>query len=90
MVMLFPLYFALQALMRQRSAYQRFARVIRPIAVVAMHGPSQIVSSGDIPRVNEKQEALLKRSYHWWRSYRSFARALCMLSRVYSWSAVGS
>ena len=90
MVMLFPLYFLLQVLMRQRSAYQRFSRVIRPIAVVAMRGPSQIVSPNDMPRVNEKQEALRKRSNHWRISYRSLRRALCLLSRVYSWSAIGS
>ena len=90
MVMLFTFYFELQALMRQRSAYQRFARVIRPIAVVVMRGPSQIVSPNDMSRVNEKQEALLKRSNHWWRTYRSFKRALCLLSRAYSWSAIGS
>ena len=89
-VTLSSLCFELQVLMRQRSAYQMYARVIHPIAAVAMRGPSQVASLGEMPQVNEKPEALLKRSYHWWRLYRSFTRTLGLLSRVYSWSTVES
>ena len=90
MAMMPPLYVALHVLMRQRSAYQRVARVLRPIAVVAMRGPNQVLSPRDMPRLNEKQEALPKQSRRWWMSYRSFTRALSLLSRMYYWSAVGS
>lgn len=81
---------ASQVLTRQRPAYQKLARVIRPMATIAMREHGQIAFPGDMPRVNEKQEAWLERSHHWWRMYRSFRRAVDLLSRVYSWSAVAS
>ena len=55
-----------------------------------MRDPSQVASPGDMPPVNEKQEAWLERSYHWWRLYRSLTRALDLLCRVCSWNALAS
>ena len=80
----------LQVLRRQRPAYQKLARVIRPVAAVAMRNSTQTSSPGEMPRVNEKQEAWLERSYYWWRLYRSLTRALSPLSRVYLWNAFAS
>ena len=78
-----------QVLTRQRPAYQKLARAIRPIAAVAMPNPGQ--ASRDVPRVNEKQDVWLEQSYRWWTCYRSVNRALGLLSRLYSsWSAVAS
>lgn len=80
----------LQVLILPRPAYQKLVRVIRPIVAVAMREHGQIAFPGDMPQVNEKQEAWLERSHHWWKLYRSFARALGLLSRVYSSSGVAS
>lgn len=90
MVMFSIICFDLQVLRRQRPAYQKLARVIRLITALALRNSNQTVSPGDMPRVNEKQEAWLERSYHWWRLYRSLTRALITLSRVYPWNAVAS
>lgn len=81
-------YYELQVLIRQRPAYQNLVRVIRPIAAIAIHGPSQVASPNGLARVNEKQDALLERSYHWWRFHDSFKRAVGLLFRAYSLAMV--
>ena len=90
MVVFASICFDSQVLTCRRPACQKLARVIRPIAAVAMRDPSQVASPADMPRVNEKQEAWLERSYHWWRLYRSLTRALGLLCRVCSWNALAS
>lgn len=90
MVLFSSFCFELQVLTGSRPAYQKLARAIRPIAAVARRGPRHIGSPRNMPRMNEKQEVWLERTFHWWRLYRSLTRALGLLSRVYSWSAVAS
>ena len=80
----------LQALIDHRPAYQKLARIVRPITAAARRKPGKTTPPGDLPYVNEKQEAWLQRSYRWWRLYRSITRALDMLSRVYSSNAFSS
>lgn len=82
--------FELRVLTCQRQAYQKLARVIRPIAAVTMRESSQFAPHSDISQVIEKQEAWLERSHHWCELYRSLARALDLLRRVCSWSAIAS
>lgn len=90
MVRLSSFHLELRVLIRQRPAYQNLVRVIRPVAAIAMRGPTQFASPVGLPRVKEKQGALLRRSYHWWRLYCSFRRAFGLLCRAYSWNAVAS
>ena len=90
LVVMISIFILLRVLISQRPTYQKLARVVRPIAAVAMRGPSQMASPSEMTPVNEKQEAWLEQSYHWWRLYRSLTRAYGLLCRVYSWNAVAS
>ena len=78
----------LRVLICQRPAHPKLVRIIHSIATSAMRRSSQVTPSVDAPQVNEKQEAWLEYSYHWWRVYGSFIRAWGLLFRQYSANAV--
>ena len=90
MVMFASFCFEIPALICQRPAYRKLAKVIRPSVAIAMRSHTKAASLDDMPRLNEKQGAWIERSHHCWRLYRSLARAWDHVSRIGSWNVIAS